>query len=167
MSLSSIWPWEHSLGCLVNNWSEKWGSPFLEERLFLPSALRDKDPSFQPQRLQPALLTFPWKVWLQNFCCYSTVCHWAPRVHSHAPLKTEQNSRGEAFLADWSHSAEFQTHCVAGCALDLAHVSKGGQEKLFCSIHPCFKCQYLLQTSSITRYCFSVVIVTLHITTLY
>lgn len=144
----------------------KMGFSFPGGKAILALSFEGERSQFSVSETAASFSNFPWKVWLQNFCCYSTVCHWVPRVHSHA-LFIKNRTEERLFSADWSHSAEFQTHCVASCALDLAHVSKGGQEKLFCSTHPCFKCQYLLQTSSITCYRFSVVIVTLHITTLY
>lgn len=67
----------------------KMGLSFPEERQFLASALREKEPSFQ----SPALLTYP-KEFLSKHFVIVTIClnscQWVLQVHSHAlSIKTK------------------------------------------------------------------------------
>lgn len=100
-TLSSKWPWDHSLGCLVKSWLEKLGFPSQDERLFLTSALREKGPSSSVSR-DCSSPNLPWRASLQDFCCH--VCLFVTKSHKSIPLlsslktKPKQQRRGFSLL---------------------------------------------------------------------
>ena len=126
----------------------KMGLGFPEERQFLISPLKEKEPSFQSPGTTASSPNLPQRVPFQGFVTitiYHNSCQWVLQVHSPAlSIKTKtqeintKNNNREAFLC-WSHSTKSQPYCVVSSALDLAHLSKGcqDQQNLFCSMSSC------------------------------